>query len=285
MDNESAKAGILEIQEKIFQALRIKNKIEERKQFYFHQLDIKTDQRDLMTILVSLDSLYEKERKVISICINGLENTEIFVKEINESIKPKTILSRIKLKLFKFKLLLSRKESKYTSKRDLDELPVLIRKMFSLIMKNLHNLSEGLAIIKSNTDSQRALVKLLLLKTEEGKINEVVNDADFKKIIALNNSKLLLIEALKKKIKYGKFWYLSNYAVSLIKKHPYLASWQAVNIPAPETVVTTSIALATGLNPLFLPLLVACCYFVEWSPTLITIAIERKEIMKIYRRL
>src|SRR3989338_21902 len=187
MDNESAKAGILEIQEKIFQALRIKNKIEERKQFYFHQLDIKTDQRDLMTILVSLDSLYEKERKVISICINGLENTEIFVKEINESIKPKTIVSRIKLKLFKFKLLLSRKESKYTSKRDLDELPVLIRKMFSLIMKNLHNLSEGLAIIKSNTDSQRALVKLLLLKTEEGKINEVVNDADFKKIIALNN--------------------------------------------------------------------------------------------------
>lgn len=67
----------LQIQEKIFQVLRIKKKLEEKREFYIQKLStnpINFNANDILSCLSSLVNLYEREEKVLAICEKGLEN-------------------------------------------------------------------------------------------------------------------------------------------------------------------------------------------------------------------
>ena len=80
----------LQIQEKIFQVIRIKKKLEDKREFYIQQLrtsPISPDLKKTVSALHSLVIIYEREEEILAICMKGLENARKILLSVESEIK------------------------------------------------------------------------------------------------------------------------------------------------------------------------------------------------------
>ena len=88
---------LLEIQNKIFQVLRIKKQLESRRQEYLRIISSLTDRNQITIYLNYLENTYKREERVYSICEKGLANALSILGEAKESVaKTQSFGERIK---------------------------------------------------------------------------------------------------------------------------------------------------------------------------------------------
>ena len=88
---------LLEIQNKIFQVLRIKKQLESRRTGYLRVISSLTDRNQITIYLNYLENTYKREERVYSICEKGLANALSILGEAKESVaKTQSFGERIK---------------------------------------------------------------------------------------------------------------------------------------------------------------------------------------------
>ena len=274
---------ILKVQEKVKQVLRLQLKLEERIQSFMLVLRNLEEPNKIIKNLESLQNLYKRKLKIIEICERGLQDARIIFEQFENEVKrSQSFATRLKSKV----PILAKKDD-YEA-----QLGIIESSAFSESKWQIDYASNNSTQLKEITHQQYELINRLIEQIQSAFDIDEYNKF-FENFLYLREKEKALLEGIKKtnsperfnKVfsKIKEFLDIINSAaeknavtrvlMNALKKHPRLATIQAIWAPMPDFSMGSPF-IAYYFGVIYLPPFLAICYVLEWSPSLIALAIE-----------
>lgn len=265
---------LIEINNKIFQVLRIKKQLESRRIGYLNTLSSLTDQSQIMAYLGYLENTYKREERVYLICEKGLANALTILGEAESTIsETQSVRERVKNYFLK--------RVPIVGKRWKGEQPLipLLNMMYDHLRKQIFFFEANFEILRKNIIEQHGYVLKAIIDAEKSK-NTGNLAIGYQVIHELRNKELDIFRQIEKesKSKAGRLAVIMNkIQINVSQSEKFqrnkgLLSLQVKLVALPISSGGTALVSMT-LGPQFAPLAYGLLTFVEYSP-LIAILIK-----------
>ncbi len=257
---------LLEIQNKIFQVLRIKKQLESRRIEYLKAISSLTDRNQIMVYLNYLENTYKREERVYSICEKGLANALGILGEAKNSVaKTQSFGERVKNNLLGQMPVLGKKHKGSQS------LIPLLNLMYSRLKEQIIFFEANFESLRSNIIEQHAHLLKAMADFNRSNSREVA--IDYEAISRLRNQELEVFRSIEKKSRsqVNKLVIVMNrIQIGLSQSERFQrnrgllslqAKFQAVPLVNPATLL-----VSVTLGPQFAPLAYGLLTFVKYAP-------------------
>lgn len=268
--NEYAKK-LQEIENKLFQLLRIKKQLESRRVSLIRSLSSSNNPQELLNYLSSLAKVCQREEKVHKICEKGLINALKILEEVEGIVNSfgsfrERVTSTLQSKI------------PFIGKKNNNPRSILplMKIMHSFLKKQIIYLDENFHVIKSSIAKQHKLVLDLMIEVERGDISEnITQTKHFQEIEELREEELKIIHHLERELKSktGKMLRTINRINRKVSQNKTLLKAQAIIQIAPIVTPGTA-AVGIFLGPQFIPVAYILLNIVNFSPTIAIVAKE-----------
>lgn len=278
------------VKSKIEQALRLQLKLEEKSQALLMVLDNLDDLNKIEPNLRELRDLRKRKLRILDICDKGLQDAKENFTQYERQIKSSEGLStQIKIKI---PLLISAED--YES-----QILWALHTVFSGINLQIKYASDVSIELKNIVNEEYTIIDNMLRRIQLGAFDFPEYRKLLDRLSWLRNAEKDLIEGIKKRNnpdKMSRIFFrmkdlqkriqviaekhpVKQILVDALRKHPMLATIQAVWAPMPDFTIGSGF-VAYYFGVVYLPAFLALCYIAEWSPSWIAILIEINKYKK-----
>lgn len=272
------------VKSKIEQALRLQLKLEEKSQALLMVLSNLDDLNKIEPNLQELRNLLKRKLRILDICNKGLQDAKDNFTQYERLIKSSEGLStQIKIKI---PLLISAED--YES-----QFLWALHTAFSGINLQIKYASDVSAELNSIVNEEYTLIDTMLRRIQLGAFDFPEYRKFLDRLSLLRNAENDLINGIKKRNNPDKMsrifirmedlqkriqviaekYPVKQILVDALRKHPTLATVQAVWAPMPDFTVGSGF-VAYNFGVVYLPAFLALCCIAEWSPSWIALLIE-----------
>ncbi len=257
---------LLEIQNKIFQVLRIKKQLESRRLGYLSTLSSLTDRNQIMIYLNYLENTYKREERVWLICEKGLANALTILGEAKESVaKTQSFGERVRNNLLAKVPVLGKKH------KGAQSLIPLLNIMYSRLKEQIIFFEANFESLRRNIVEQHGHLIKAMAEFNKGDSRDVA--IDYKAISNLRSQELEIFKGIERKAKSyisGLVTAMNRIQISLSQSERFQrnkgllslqAKFQAFPLVNPATLL-----VSLTLGPQFAPLAYGLLTFVKYAP-------------------
>ncbi len=264
---------LLEINNKIFQVLRIKKQLESRRLGYLNSLSSLTDKSQIMIYLNYLENTYKREERVYLICEKGLANALTILGEAESTIsETQSVRERLKNTFLK--------KVPIAGKRWKGEQPLipLLNMWYDHLKKQIFFFEENFESLRKNIVNQHGFILKAIADVKDNPKDAAI---DYGVIAELRTQELEIFKEIEKesKSKAGNLAVIMNrIQINVSQSEKFqrnrgLLSLQAKFVALPISSGGTALISMT-LGPQFAPLAYGLLTFVEYSPLLVILLKE-----------
>src|SRR3989338_6556332 len=183
---------LLEINNKIFQVLRIKKQLESRRAEYLRVISYLAEHNQIMIYLNYLENTYKREERVYSICEKGLANALGILGEAKESVaKTQSFRERVKNNVLGKVPLLGKKY------KGAQSLIPLLNIMYSNLKEQIIFFEANFESLRHNINEQHGHLLKAMADFNKGNSKEVAIDYEF--LSELRKKELEIFRSIEKK--------------------------------------------------------------------------------------
>jgi len=288
MSLQQFRDNFLLIQQKTLQALRLQQKLEKRIPPILNILKNSNKTEELLEKLITIKNIYARKLRIIEICERGLRNAwRIFEAYNKEFGKIEGVFIHVKSKL---PFLIAEGDERTLIAREINVIfsevkwQVDYAVTFSSELKNCvdkqFNLINQALLIVQNPSFQIETYKEIYLELSKQRKKELELIEELRNKNMLGSIKLKIEKSTQNMDKIAQKNQVTKKMWTAVRKYPKLTIAQVILPWFPDVTVGVPYVVAEyGL--VYVPAFTALCYLVEWSPSLIALAIEMRKRSKI----
>ena len=275
---------------KIEQALRLQSKLEERSQALLMVLPNLDDTRKIEPNLRDLSDIHKRKLRILSICNLGLQdatkNLAQFERQINAS---ENVATKIKIRI---PLLI--KYGDYET-----QILLALHRAFSGINLQINYANYVSAELNAVINEEYSLIDSMLKRIQLGAFDFPEYKKFLDRLSWLHNAEKDIINGIKKRNNHDSIssifirmedcqnrlqeiaskYPIKRVLLDTVRKHPRIAAFQAAWAYVPDVSIGSGYVIY-NFGFVYMPVFVAICYLIEWSPSLIALGIEINKYRK-----